>query len=255
MATDAITGNTASLPTTSKATLSSNKLAEDFDQFLTLLTTQLKNQDPTNPLDTNEFTNQLVLFTQTEQLVQSNSNLEDLITLSEGAQMANAASYIGKVVDAQGNTIHLKDGESIYNYRLPQTADKVTINIIDESGKVVRTETGEVDAGVHTFVWDGKDTDGNLMPDGPYKMSVTALDSAGKSMGVTTSVTGTVDGVSVNSGKIVLSVNGVEIPIEQVTGIRDSGSPGTTTEQVLQQLYSSGLIDQATLLAAQEAAA
>ncbi|HAE49073.1 MAG: flagellar hook capping protein [Tistrella sp.] len=258
MATSSVTNTTATTATTSKATIANNKLADDFDQFLTLLTTQLKNQDPTNPLDTNEFTNQLVLFTQTEQLVQSNSNLESLISLSEGQQVANAASYIGKVVDANGDTIQMTDGSASYHYRLPENAEKVTVNIIDESGKVVRSEAGETTAGVHNYEWDGKDSEGKLLDDGQYRMSVTALDAKGKTIAVTTSITGTVDSVGITNGNVVLNVNGVEIPLSEVTGIRDASaatSEADATLKALQQLYNSGLIDQSTLLAAQEAAA
>lgn len=168
MDVSATSQTTATAEATSKAARSAQTLAGDFDQFLTLLTTQLQYQDPTNPVDSKEFTQQLVQFTQAEQMVNTNANLEKLIDLQNSSLVASAANYIGKVVDANGNTAPLQNGRAEFHYSLGAAADDVKIAVIDADGNIVYSEAGETGIGQHDFIWNGVANDGTTMPDGPY---------------------------------------------------------------------------------------
>ena len=141
-----------SSPVEGVATAASNRLAESFDNFLTLLTTQLQNQDPLEPLETNEFTTQLVQFTNVEQQIAANTKLEKLIGLTETAQLSAALDTLGKIIEAPGDTAALAAGEATWGYSLATTADSVSIEVFDDAGKRVATEIGETAAGAHTFV-------------------------------------------------------------------------------------------------------
>lgn len=205
---------------TSRATRSAQTLAGDFDQFLTLLTTQLQYQDPTNPVDSKEFTQQLVQFTQAEQMVNTNSNLEKLIDLQTSSQVADGANYIGKIVDAEGNTAPLKDGRAEFHYSLGATAEDVKIAVIDANGDIVYSQSGETGAGQHDFVWNGVSKDGETMPEGAYRISIVATDEAGESIDVSTTVSGLVDGIQIVDGEMTLSVGGLGLSMDQVIGVR-----------------------------------
>ena len=129
----------------------SARLAEDMDNFLTLLTTQLQNQDPTNPMDSKEMTNQLVQFSQVEQQIQQNKNLEQLLALQNHSATASAVSYIGRQVQMPGNASMLENGGARFGYSLSEPAQSVTLMVLDSSGKAVFQTDGLSDAGRHTF--------------------------------------------------------------------------------------------------------
>ncbi|MGB1540522.1 MAG: flagellar hook assembly protein FlgD, partial [Rickettsiales bacterium] len=101
---DAVSAAAGVVDANSKANQARSKLSGDFDTFLLLLTTQLQNQDPIEPLDTNEFTAQLVQFANVEQAIDTNSNLETMISMQQGTQINNAVNYIGNFVEAKGNS-------------------------------------------------------------------------------------------------------------------------------------------------------
>mgnify|MGYP000415501120 CR=1 FL=1 len=124
-------------------------LAGDFDQFLTLLTTQLANQDPLSPMDTTEFTNQLVLFAGVEQQIASNENLEELISLSGGNQAVQAVSYIGKKAEANGNIFQLTENGAEIGYELASEAQPATILTFDEHDTLARLDPADVVARRH----------------------------------------------------------------------------------------------------------
>ena len=129
-------------------------LADDFDSFLLLLTTQLKNQDPLSPLDTNQFTEQLVQFAGVEQSIKTNDRLESLIDLQNNDRLNSAVSYIGKSVAADSLVLSLENGESTITYDLGGDAKEVTIVVVDENGDTVRTIKGPTEFGSHQVLWD-----------------------------------------------------------------------------------------------------
>ena len=130
--------NTISATPGSASVSGKNSLAENFDNFLRLLTTQLKYQDPLSPMDTAEFTNQLTQFSQVEQAIKTNSKLEDLLALSQMSQALSAANFIGKEVEAKSKSVSLQNGEAEIVYALPGGVSRAVLRIIDSSGRVVR---------------------------------------------------------------------------------------------------------------------
>ncbi len=145
------------------------RLADNFNTFLSLLTTQLKNQDPLSPLDSNQFTQQLVQMTGVEQQIASNDLLKQLVS-NTGSGIANAVSLIGKEISAVSDNAQLANGKAEWTYKLKLDAADTKIEVINAKGAVVRTSAAAADnnkAGAHTYTWDGKDMGGNKLPDGP----------------------------------------------------------------------------------------
>ena len=154
----ATTGNAAS-------TVSQKTLASNFDTFLQLLTTQLKNQNPLDPLDTNQFTQQLVQFEQVEQQLKSNDQLATLVSLQKTAQATQALGYVGQTVAIDGQTSRLSNGSAGWSFNSPKPAT-ATINILNSAGATVFSGTYSLNSGVQNFVWDGRNNSGVAQPDG-----------------------------------------------------------------------------------------
>jgi flagellar basal-body rod modification protein FlgD len=196
-------------------------LADNFDNFLKLLTTQLQSQDPLSPLDAAQFTEQLVQFTGVEQAIKTNDVLGQLVALVRADQVTRAVDYLGAEVEANAQSVRL-DGNApaTVHYRLDQPAAAATINIFNEAGRLVRTQAGDASPGVHTVPWDGRDQTGARLPDGLYRVEVTAGDAAGAAVPVSTTIAGVVDGVELQGDRLMLSVAGVLLPLDAVTTIR-----------------------------------
>lgn len=221
--TDTITSATQTQAQKDKSAEATRKsLATDFDSFLKLLTTQLKNQDPTAPLDTNQFTQQIVSFTGVEQQVNTNSNLEKLLKSINGSQLSSTVGYIGKSIETDGNQGILSNGAAYFRYDLPQAANSVSVSITDSTGKQVFTGQGKTDAGKNLVVWDGKNsTTGAASPDGTYTFTVTAKDGLGKAITAKTFTTGTVTAVDTQSGSSKLLLGDLSVDLSKVLVIRD----------------------------------
>ena len=206
-----------------KADTAAGGLGDTFDTFLVLLTTQLQHQDPLSPMESNEFTKQLVDFTGVEQTIQTNKNLETLIGLSFANHLTSGVNYLGKEVTANGNTTALSNGSATWNFNLQQAAASTALVVTDESGKVVFTGSGDTKAGDQQFVWDGTANDGTALPDGIYSMQVTAIDAAGNFVGTSTTIDGLVEGVEIVEGEPVLLVNGLKIFLSEILNVREPG--------------------------------
>ena len=204
---------------TSKATSAGLGLADNFDNFLTLLTTQLQYQDPLEPMNPNEFTDQLVKLTQVEQSIATNLNLEKLITAFNATKSAAVVSYIGKEVMAPGDRSVLKDGSAKWSYTLLEDAEMTTIKVRDESGTAIYTTSGELNEDTHSFEWDGRDNAGVPKPEGTYSIIVNAVDAEGNAISSTTSLVGVVDGIETFGNQMIFDVGGVNVPFESVTKI------------------------------------
>lgn len=194
---------------------------DDRDQFLLLLTTQLQNQDPTNPADTNQVTQQIAALSQVEQQTKTNGYLEELIGLFTQSQANDALNYIGRRVDAAGNTAELKDGSAYINYSLPTGVSKVDVTITNDAGRVVYNGLGTALAGRNLVAWDGKNsfTDED-MQDGVYTFDVTAYDDKNEEIAVNTLISGIVRSLDTEvDGTQRLSLGGYSVPIADVLSV------------------------------------
>ncbi|MBI1275711.1 hypothetical protein GC177_07040 [bacterium] len=251
MATDPVGGTGGNTATdTSKTNQSFKNFSENFDNFLKLLTTQLQNQDPTAPTDTNQFTNQIVAFSQLEQTVGVNDNLTKLIdgntqlgtdlgkantnildsinNLVALSKLSNpAVFYVGKTIEASGNLAELKTGQP--TKMVFMTAEKAvvsTITIKNEAGQVVRTDRVNNVDGRYEYSWDGKSDTGADMPAGVYTFGVSSQGVNG-AVDTTTVVSGRVTGAQFTNNDTLLEMGKIYVPISGIASIRDT--PTTTT--------------------------
>lgn len=166
---------------TSKSSTALSQLTGNLDSFLTLLTTQLRNQDPLDPLDTEKFTSQLVQFASVEQSIQTNSRLETLIGLQAAADRDGALAMIGKTVVIDSDKAVQAGAGASWIYDLPNGAQSANLIIVNDRGQPVAQFAGDPRAGSHTLNWNGKQTDGGVAPDGVYQLLVQAKASGGAS--------------------------------------------------------------------------
>ncbi|MBY0428377.1 MAG: flagellar hook assembly protein FlgD [Alphaproteobacteria bacterium] len=208
-----------------------NKLTDDYTTFLKLLTTQLQNQDPTAPMDSSQFTQQLVQYSQVEQQIKSNQKLDTLISNQNNAGVGSSLGYLGKTIEMDGSQFNYDANGASFNYSLANTASQVTIQVYDASGTLVRTDkTASGILGKHTLTWDGKDDSGNALSKGLYTVNVTATDSSGNPVTTKVSTNGKVDGVEKDStGAVVLDVGKIQVNTTQILGIHDTTTAATTT--------------------------
>ena len=211
----------SSSSSTSNAT-DAQSIAGNFDEFLQMLTTELQNQNPLDPLDTNQFTQQLVQFASVEQQINMNTSLSTLISLQQTQQATAALNFLGATVVVGGNTAQLANGQATWNYAVasPSTA---TINVSNASGQLVYSTTQAVQPGTQTFVWNGRNSVGNVMPAGSYTAQITATGANGQPVQVTTQVQGVVSGVNVSANPITLTINGQSYPLSQITQVLSTG--------------------------------
>jgi len=196
-----------------------NTIAGDFDTFLKILTTQLQNQNPLEPLDTSQFTQQLVQFSSVEQEIRANRNLEQLIALSGANAFTGVVGYIGKQVTAEGATTNLNNGTASWTFTLTQDAPDTTLTIRNSAGAVVRSESVDGKFGANPFIWDGRTDAGNTAPGGLYSITVEAKDAEDNFVSATTTVKGLVEGVDLTANEPLLRVNGTTIKLSGVKAI------------------------------------
>jgi flagellar basal-body rod modification protein FlgD len=223
--TAAITNN-ASTSSSSSSSTQNNTIAGNFQTFLTLLTTQLKNQNPLDPLDTNQFTQQLVQFAQVEQQLKSNDQLATLVSLEKSAASTYALSFVGTTVAIDGSTAQLANGHAQWSFSVTKPAT-ATITITNTSGQTVYSGSYTVQPGQQNFVWDGKGNNGTQWPDGAYKMTVTAKDTNGQTTGVSTEVQGIVDGVDLTQDPPMLSIAGQNVAVSQIKRVVRPNAPSS----------------------------
>ena len=182
-------------PSASEAANSRTRLSDNYDTFLILLTAQLQNQDPLAPMDSTQFTQQLVQFSQVEQQIRTNDQLEGLSDQYKAASAGAALSYLGKDAIIEADETYLSGGAANWAYKLDAAADDVTIKIKDSRGRTIFTDTGDRGAGEHLFTWDGTTDAGGTAANGVYTMSIEATDQAGEDVNTTIKVRETIMGV------------------------------------------------------------
>ncbi len=209
-------------PPASASTQDVATLNGDFTFFLKMLTTQLKNQDPTEPMDVSQMTAQIAQYSSVEQQIKTNKNLESLLSANKQSQLSTAVSYIGKEVETVGNTGNLVSGQATFSYYLPQAATSVSVVVTDASGRAVFQGSGTTKNGANLVVWDGKNSFTNAQEaDGEYTISVQAQDAEGKAIAADTRAVGTVAAVQNNKGgNITLTVGTVQVPYDQILAVR-----------------------------------
>ena len=195
------------------------KLSGNFSTFLTLLTSQLKNQDPMSPMDSNQFTQQLVMYSQVEQQIQGNTHLKTLISQGQSSAAAMATDYLGKRVSITNGQGSLSNGAANWTYNLSGDAQSANLTVTNSSGKVVFTGPAEKKAGNHAFVWDGKDNNGNELADGAYKLTVTAGDAAGAPVSTAVATAGTVNQIDMTGSTPQLLVGHMQISLGDIAAI------------------------------------
>jgi len=218
-ALNSLTQTSAASTSQSAAQVAGQQLAGNFDTFLKLLTTQLQNQDPTAPMDSNQFTQQLVEFAGVEQQINGNKYLEQLVNASLAGYTSSAASYIGRQVTAGGTQAALANGSAHWTYTLGANAASTVLTVTDAAGKTVYSTTGELTSGPHTFVWDGRTNDGPTAPDGTYNIQVTAADSGGNAITTGSTLSGVVTAVDIVGGQPALKIGNLDIALSDVTNI------------------------------------
>jgi flagellar basal-body rod modification protein FlgD len=189
-------------------------IADNFQTFLTLLTTQLQNQNPLDPLDTNQFTQQLVQFAGIEQQLKSNEQLKSLVEIEKGAQATQALVYVGNTVAIDGSKAQF-DKSATWNFNSEQdTTAKITIT--NSAGQTAYTGNFNLKKGGSSFVWDGKGNDGVQWPPGTYTLTATGKDSKGNNVAISTEVQGVVDSVDLTSSPPLLSIGGQSYTTDKI---------------------------------------
>jgi flagellar basal-body rod modification protein FlgD len=218
-ATTATTAGSSSSGTASSSTstaASSAKLTQSYDSFLKLLTTQLQNQDPMSPMESSEFTNQLVQFSQVEQQISQNSKLDKLVSLQNNNQTQASLGFIGLDVEATGNAFTY-DGKPVkMSYTLPEASTSTRIQIKNEKGVTIQTLDGARTTSRQEVTWDGKKADGSVAEPGSYSMTVIAPKADTKLMTAKTSVFGRVSGIEAGNGVTTLMMGKVPVKMEDV---------------------------------------
>ena len=205
---------TSATPIAQSAT-AQTQLSSNFDTFLTLLTTQLKNQDPLSPMDSNQFTQQLVQFSEVEQQINSNKNLESLIALTKARGSSDAVSYLGKSLTLTDGTGALMNGQAKWAYSIDNDAATSILTVSDAKGHVVYAAPAETAAGMHSFTWDGKDSGGNPLPSGSYTLKVTARAGDGTAINTRVASQGTITEVDLTGSEPMLMIGPMGIPLSK----------------------------------------
>ena len=223
IATTPVTNTGTSASSVAGSVIDKSTIAGNFTTFLQLLTTQLKNQNPLEPLDTNQFTQQLVQFSQVEQQLKTNDQLATIVTMEKAAQSTLAMSFVGQTVAIDGQTTQLSSGKAKWTFEVPKPAT-AQVTITNSTGQTVYSSNYTMQAGKQEFNWDGKTNTGQQMPDGAYKMTITAKDAAGQSVAIATEVQGTVDTVDLTKNPPILTVGGQTFTIDQIKRITRPGA-------------------------------
>ena len=211
--TAATTAATSTSSASSNSTISSN-------QFLSLLLSELKNQDPLNATSTTDFVNQLTSYANFTEQQSINSSMSSLANSFSSLITLNSVNYIGHTVEAKTDTATLANGSANFGYTLSAAASNVSITVKDSTGKTVWSGTGSGSSGYNSFTWNGKDSSGNQLTDGgQYSISVAATDSAGNSVFKYATITGTVTGIDTSTSTPSLTVNGVAVSASNIIAV------------------------------------
>lgn len=201
-------------------------LTNDFESFLQLFLTQLQNQDPSEPLDTNQMTDQIVQFTQVEQQINTNTKLDTMIASAKASSVSNALSFVDKFVEFESKQINFNGAgsSSEFAYKLAAPAQNVSIQITDSTGKLIRS-VENLDATVgkkNSVIWDGTDDAGNHVAAGTYNVKITAKNAEDENVALTQYVTDYVTSVDLNGNDVNLNFGNLSIDSNSVLAIKSA---------------------------------
>lgn len=222
-----ISGISTSETAVSTADAEAKKLGRD--DFLKMFLAQLKNQDPLNPMESQEFSSQLAQFSSLEQLFNVNDTLQSMKTSQEDSSRLQALDFIGKEIVAKGDALSLEEGKAVTGQFDLEGAAECTVKISNEEGVAVRRiPMGYLGSGSHTFQWDGRNSAGNAMDPGVYTFAITALNTTGTQVNADTRISGKVTGVNLEGNPVNLYVGNIPVAITQVMDIRTPSTAETS---------------------------
>lgn len=196
-----------------------------YQTFLTLLTTQLQNQDPTAPMDPNAFTTELVQMTGVQQQLLSNQLLQQLVSASPSGGVTSSVGLIGQNVTATSSTASLNNGQASWSYNLPSNAASATATVTNAAGTVVFTGAApSLSAGSSPFTWNGQNSSGVAQPPGVYTLSIAASDASGGTITPTISVSGVVSSVENVGGTTMVTIGSSQVPASSITSVASTNS-------------------------------
>lgn len=199
------------------------RLSDNYDTFLVLLTAQLQNQDPLAPMDSTQFTQQLVQFSQVEQQIRTNEQLEALVGQYQAASAGAALSYLGRDALIESDETTLSGGQATWGYTLMGAADEVMLSVRDARGRTIYETTGELGEGSHLFNWNGRDASGAMVPDGAYRLVISAANSEGAAIASTTTVREKIMGVDFSgTTPLVITATGSR-GLDTIRAVLDGG--------------------------------
>jgi flagellar basal-body rod modification protein FlgD len=190
-------------------------LSGNFSDFLQMLMTQLQNQDPTSPMDTSQFTSELVQFTGVEQQINMNNNLTQLIQLTQGSEMLQSSSIVGKQVQVTSPQMPLQNGSGKVDFTMP-AAGPVSLTVYDSTGAAVRNVSLDASAGANSWSWDGTSDSGSSLPDGAYKVAITSANADGTTSSVPFTVEGTVTGVQSQNNSVGVELGSLDVNFSNI---------------------------------------
>jgi flagellar basal-body rod modification protein FlgD len=205
----------SSAPTATPTTDSLTSLSSNFSNFLNLLMTQLKNQDPTSPMDANSFTSELVEFSSVEQQIDTNTSLTQLIQLTQAANVTQSSAILGKQVSVQSTQIPLQNASGTLKFTAP-TPEAVSITVQDANGTTLRQMNVSATQGANTWNWNGANNNGQVLPDGAYTVTVTGGSPA---TALPFTVQGTATGVTTQGSNVNLQLGALSVPFTAVTSV------------------------------------
>lgn len=215
-----MSGSIAATQATGAATTAraggSPRLSADLGTFLTLLTTQLRNQDPTKPMDTETLTQQLVQFASVEQQLAGNQTLEQLLALQQAGQLAQSSDLVGRRVTLETDVLPLQGGRAEVSLPPAGAAQQAVVQVRDAAGSVIRTATVPLGADATGWQWDGRDARGVQRPDGAYRVAVAGRASDGATVAVPHGVIGTVTGAARQGGELVLQLGAARVGFDRL---------------------------------------
>jgi flagellar basal-body rod modification protein FlgD len=193
-------------------------LSNNFQDFLGMLMTQLRNQDPTSPMDTNQFTSELVQFSAVEQQINTNASLTQLIQLTQGDTAIQASAMVGKQVTVTSPQMALQNATGTIDFTAT-AGEKVAVSVADANGTVVKTAQLSATQGANSWTWNGTGDNGGTLTDGAYTVSVTGTNAAGTSATLPFSVIGTATGIQVQNGSVQLQMGAVSVPLTNLQSV------------------------------------